>query len=286
MRTLPFTSPLNATDREGVYLDCKLASDDEANRRIWKMTVRTDSSRGEMVYQAEYDLKMAMEEAKQAAQKDENEEVWARVMLPFDKFQLVRGPRLIPDGPKLDVTGGIFQIGMTLSKFMMAQNTTELEDFRPGFFDMHIQGIGFYDNKGVAVAIPAKEEMTSNVPDTLSKKEAQKKRPLLLKIILPLAKIFFSEKANRRKSAMRILREERNMSRSKAILFGIQTRKKSMGIFPSIIKTMGIISIDIIRAVIKSILKVVLVYPFRVVGAFVRMVKQMLGMKVKPSLRE
>jgi len=35
-----------------------------------------------------------------------------------------------------------------------------------------------------------------------------------------------------------------------------------------------------------NILKVLLVYPFRVVGAFVKMVKQMLGMKVKPSLRE
>jgi len=283
MRTQPFTSPLNATNQEGVYLDCKLVSDDEANRRMWKMTVRTDSSRGEMVYQAEYDLQKAMDEAKK--NDDNDDDVWARVIVPFDKFQQVRGPKIMPDGPKLNVTGGIFQIGMTLSKFKMAQKTTVLEDFRPGFFDMHIQGIGFYHDQGVA--IPAKEQiLSSSVPDTLSKKEAQKKRPLLLKMILPISKILFSEKANRRKSAMRILREERNMSRSKAILFGIRSRKKSMGIFPSIIKSLGIISIDSFRAVIKNVLKLVLVYPFRVVGAFVRMVKQMLGMKVKPSLRE
>jgi len=279
MRSLPFTTPLNATGEEGVYLDCQLVSDEEADRRNWKMTVRTDSSRGEMVYQCEYDLQKAMDEAKKKGNDDGG---WARVVVPFDKFQQVRGPRLIPDGPKLNVTGGIFQIGMTLSKFVMGQNTTELENFRPGFFNLHIQRIGFYNNDSVAPV----ETMSPTVPDTLSKEEAEKKRPLLLKMILPVAKIFFSEKANRRKSAMRILREERNMSRGKAILFGIQSRKKSMGSFPSIIKTMGILSVDACRAVILSLLKIVLLYPLRAFGMFVKKVKQMLGMKVKPSLRE
>lgn len=279
MRSLPFTSPLNATGEEGVYLDCQLVSDDEAERRNWKMTVRTDSSRGEQVYQCEYDLQKAMDEAKE---KGDDDGGWARVLVPFDKFQQVRGPRLIPDGPPLNVTGGIFQIGMTLSKFVMGQNTTELENFRPGFFNLHIQRIGFYNNDNVAPVV----KTSSNVPDTLSKKEAEKKRPLLLKMLLPVAKLFFSEKANRRKSAMRILREERNMSRGKAILFGIQSRKTSMGSFPSIIKTMGILSVDACRAVILSVLKIVLLYPLRVIGMFVKKVKQMLGMKVKPSLRE
>lgn len=289
MRTLPFSSaPLNATGMEGIYLDAKLVSDDEPERRVWKMTVRTDTSRGEMVYQAEYDLKQAMDEAA-AASNDSNNDGWARVKVPFDKFQQVRGPRLIPDGPKLDVTGGIYQIGMTLSKFQMAQNTTELSNFRPGFFDMHIQRIGFYNNEGV---VPVEKIVSStttaanNVPETLSKEEAQSKRPLLLKMALPIAKIFFSEKANRRKSAMRILREERGLSRGKAILFGIRCRKQSMGTLSSIAKTMGILSIDAFRTVMKNVLKVVLVYPLRVLGAFVRLVKQMLGMKVKPSLRE
>ncbi|KAL7525945.1 hypothetical protein ACHAXR_001235 [Thalassiosira sp. AJA248-18] len=245
-----------------------------------------------MVYQAEYDLKKAMDDAKAADGNDEN---WARVMVPFDKFQQVRGPRLIPDGPKLDVSGGIYQIGMTLSKFQMAENTTELENFRPGFFDMHIQRIGFYhggdDDGGAATPVVEKEMMTlsssPSVPETLTKEEAERKRPLVLKMLLPVAKIFFSETANRRKSAMRILREERGMSRGKAILFGIQSRKQSMGgLVPSVIKTVGILSIDAFRAVFKNILKIVFVYPLRVVGAFVRTVKKMLGMKVKPSLRE
>lgn len=358
MRTLPFATPLNGEGREGVFLDCMLASDDEASRRMWKMTVRTDSSRGEMVYQAEYDLQKvmdeecdlreALDEAKEAeaelieamkgvakmdvslddvgkemdeakdagedlmkaiedAEKEgregidadngndgEENECWARVFVPFDKFQLVRGPRLVPDGPKLNVTGGIFQIGMTLSKFQMGMNTTELENFRPGYFEMRIQRMGFYSTNDDAAAVANDSNdghdnasVLDSVPDTLSEKEARKKRPLLLKMLLPIAKVFFSEKANRRKSAMRILREERGLSRGKAILFGIRSRKQSMGgCIPSVFKTLGILTVDSFRALVLSILKVVLLYPLRVVGAAVRKVKQMLGMKVKPSMRE
>ena len=305
VRTLPFANnttggggaSLNATDKEGIYMDCNLVSDDEAYRRVWKMTVRTDSSRGELVYQAEYDLQRALEEAKMKAvnageeEEDAQSSSWARVLIPFDNFQQVRGPRLVPDGPKLDLSGGIYQIGMTLSKFKMARNTTELENFRPGYFELRIRRIGFYQSdKNDNMVLPAvmEESNSSNlVPDTLSKEEAAKKRPLLLKLLLPVAKLFFSEKANRRKSAMRILREERNMSRLRAILFGVQCRKKSVGgILPSIVETTRILSIDIFRAVIKNVFKVALVFPLRVVGALVTKVKKMLGMKVKPSLRE
>jgi hypothetical protein len=95
----------------------------------------------------------------------------------------------------------------------------------------------------------------------------------------------FSEKANRRKSAMNILRR-RNMSRSKAILFGIKSRSKSIGLAASVCKTAGIIGVDSARSIVKNILKVAFLYPLRLVGAFVKMVKKAMGMKVKPSLRE
>ena len=275
MRTLPFTEPLQVPEgSDGVYLDCKLVSDNEASRRNWKLTVRTDTSRGEQVYQAEYDLQKAMDEA--------SSDEWPRVKVPFNQFQLVRGPRLIPDADPLDVSGGIYQIGMTMSKFQMAVNTTELDNFRDGFFNMNIQKIGFYKEGG---DVPV-EKMSSSVPDTLSKKEAEKKRPLILQMLLPVAKILFSEKANRRKSAMRILREERGLSRARAILFGIKGRKESMGIIPSVCKTLSILAVDSFRAVVKTVLKIVLVYPLRLVGAIVKSIKKMLGMKVKPSLRE
>jgi hypothetical protein len=313
MRTLPFQDkPLlkEAKDQDntdGLYLEVKRKSDDEPQRRMWKVTVRTDSSRGETVYNAPFDL------AAFAAQAKEKNDEWTRVKVPFETFQQVRGPRLIVDGPKLDLEGGIFQIGMTLSKFKIAVNTTVLDDFRAGYFELLIRQIGFYkdeeevveedvkevevaEKEGSEVEVAETEQTLEQavkeavkeieVPDTLSKKEAEKKRPLPLKILLPIAKLLFSENANRRKSAMGILRNKRNMTRSQAILFGIKSRAKSIGWIPSIGKTVGILSVDSFRGILKNFLKVLLLVPFRLVGKVVVMVKKALGMKVKPSLKE
>jgi hypothetical protein len=279
MRTLPFMQPLNATGMDGVYVDCRLASDKEPEKRVWKMTLRTDPSRGEQVFQSEFDLAQAMKRC-----SSDEEDSMARVYVPFENLQMVRGPRLVPDGPKLNVTGGIFQIGMTLSKFKMAQNTTTLDDFRAGYFDLHISKIGFYSNLIESDAIETISE--AMVPDTLSKREAERKRPLPLRLLLPIAKLLFSEKANRRKSAMNILKEKRKMSRMKAILFGIKSRRKSIGIVPSIGKTVGIIAVDSTRTIVKQVLKLVFLYPLRIVGFIVRSIKKALGMEVKKKMTE
>eukprot|EP00985_Skeletonema_marinoi_P015668 scaffold8147_cov128-Skeletonema_marinoi.AAC.5 len=85
---------------------------------------------------------------------------------------------------------------------------------------------------------------------------------------------------------MRILREERKLSRARAIIWGIKCRKESMGMFKSCAKTAGILSVDILRSVIKTTLKIVLLYPIRLIGATIRAMKKAMGMKVKPSLRE
>jgi hypothetical protein len=162
VRTLPFgTNPssssstssttttatqsfLNATGQDGVYIDCQLTSDNEAYRRVWKMTLRTEASRGEKVYQAEYNLQEAMN-YEAVTTGSNNSSNWARVMIPFTNFQLVRGPRLIPNSPNIDVSSnGIYQIGMTMSKFKIAINTTEIDNFRSGYFELQIQRIGFY----------------------------------------------------------------------------------------------------------------------------------------------
>ena len=84
---------------------------------------------------------------------------------------------------------------------------------------------------------------------------------------------------------MNILRK-RNMSRSKTILFGIKSRAKSIVWAASIYKTTGILGVDSVRSAVKNLLKVVFLYPLRLVGGLVKMVKKALGMKVKPSLRE
>lgn len=278
MRTLPFREPLDATGCDGVFVDCRLASDNEPERRVWKITMRTDTSRGEMVYQAAFPL------PKDAAGEGAD---FARVMVPFDDFQLVRGPRVVPDAPKLNVTGGVYQIGMSLSKFVIGVDTTELEGFRPGFFDLNVRRIGFYfdevvKKKGEPMAVVVSV-------DTLSKEEVQKKRPVLLKILLPISKLFFSEQANRRKSAMKILTQKRGMSRVKAILWGIKSRASNFGIVSSLASAARIIAVDSFRTVLGTALKVCLFYPLVAIGKAIKFVKKYIfRMKVKelPKMTE
>jgi hypothetical protein len=349
LRTLPFAGPLDAAYADGVFVECRLASDDEARRRVWKMTLRTEESRGEKVYQAEYDLGGAMDEAARRGRRrrgggeeekegdatnvdddddDDADADWARVMVPFDDFRMVRGPRLVPGGPRLDVSGGVYQIGMTLSKFRMAANTTEIENFRPGYFELRIRRIGFYgdraanddggdavvdhdddgaaagaaaagDDGGVVVVVGGAPSTGSDghrvVPDTLSREEAMRKRPILLRMLLPVIRLYFSEKASRRRSAMRILRTDRGMGRLGAILLGMRYRRSSRrgagggamgGMLPSAAETARILGVDALRSVVGTVLGVGVVYPLRLVGAIANAMKRMAGVKIEPSLRE
>jgi Complex I intermediate-associated protein 30 (CIA30) len=181
-----------------MYISCRLASDDEPHRRVWKMTTRTESSRGEVLYQAPFELNKGND--------------WNTVRIPFESFRKVRGPRLVPNAPPLNTTGGLYQIGMTMSKFTMGgeKNITELGDFRSGFFELQIRDIGFYSRArpihstagylstlssnfaGIASAVEAPAP-PPNVPRTLSQEEVARRRPLLLKVLLTVAKLFFSE---------------------------------------------------------------------------------------------
>lgn len=269
MRTLPLVSPLNASLADGIFLDGRLASDDEPERRVWKMTVRTDNSRGEQVYQSQFEIPRGSDSFK-------------RIEIPFDSFRLVRGPRLIVGGPPLNTTGGLYQIGMTMSKFLMNENTTMIENFRPGFFDLHLERIGFFSNDSPSTVSSTYSSKSPITVQTLSKKDANKKRPLILKLLLPIAKLFFSEKANRRRSAMKILREKRGMSREKAIIYGIKSRAKARGLVASIFKTGSILSVDVVRAVAIQVLKVCFLLPIRVFRKAIRWIqKYVLRMKLK-----
>ena len=288
---------LNATGQDGVYIDCQLASDNEAYRRVWKMTLRTEASRGEKVYQAEYNLQEAMNNEASLKEVGQTNNSWARVMIPFNNFQLVRGPRLIPNSPKIDVaSSGIYQIGMTMSKFKMAINTTEIDNFRSGYFELKIQRIGFYTTTTYSDNAEKNDVLVNDmylvpppsVPDTLSKSESMKRRPIVLKLLLPIIRLILgTEQTSRRKSAMRILRTSRGMSRLRAIQFGFQYHRKSFGTLGgSIGKTMRILIVDAFRTVIRNALMITLVYPLRLMGAIINRTKSCLGMKVEPTLRE
>ena len=178
-RTNPFREPLQVVqEAEGLYVVARLASYDEPERRAWKMSTRTEQGRGEVVYQAPFVFPSA-----ETAMTEE----WSYIEIPFTDFRLVRGPRQVPNAPPINTTNGLYQIGITMSKFAFGQNTSEIENFRDGFFQLDLGEIGFYThtpNKELSVVTPA----------VLSKQEAKKKRPFLLKVLSPVGSLFFSER--------------------------------------------------------------------------------------------
>jgi hypothetical protein len=173
-RTLPFEGPLKVGDAEGLYLQCRLTSDEEPERRVWKVTTRSEQSRGEQLYQAMFEMPKTRDDE------------WSTVKVPFSSFVQVRGPRLVEGGAPLNTTAGLFQIGISLSKFQISKNVTEIENFRPGYFELQLQEIGVYKADMTVLAVAS--------PNTLPKEAVAKNRPLFLKILFPIVKIFFSEK--------------------------------------------------------------------------------------------
>jgi Complex I intermediate-associated protein 30 (CIA30) len=210
-RTNPFRNPLmlNATLSEemldGFYVQCRLASDNEADRRVWKLTTRTKPDRGELLYQAPIQLNPGVFQDSVASEYVVPD--WQTIYVPFDSFRLVRGPRIIKNGAPLDISKGIYQIGMSMSKFLFAalSDSTEktLDKFRDGYFELHIQEIGAYATFGTSKVngdSPSGADQMSTMGmqkgpplSAYSKFEVTRQRPLLVQLLLLLSKIFFSE---------------------------------------------------------------------------------------------
>ena len=77
-----------------------LARVEDVSRRAWKMSLRTDEGRGEVVYQAAFQPPVG------AAQ---------RVKVPFSDFRLVRGPVALAGAPPLSNLSAVYQIGFTVT---------------------------------------------------------------------------------------------------------------------------------------------------------------------------
>ena len=278
-RTNPFVEPLQVKDGDGLFVKCRLTSDQEPERRVWKISTRTKpGDRGELLYQAPFPFTSNQQ---QSVVGD-----WTTVQVPFDTFRYVRGPRIVPDGPPFDASKGLYQIGMTMSKFVFGENTTELENFRDGFFEFQIKEIGVYKKvtQSVASTDAAQSDAVAVPPKVLTKSQTKQQRSLLLKVLLPVVRmLFFSEQSQRRKSAMRLLREKRQLSRLEAIRWGFRSRAASVGVLPSLAKTMYILLADTVRATLGIAVRVVLLYPIRLVGRGLDLVR---GKKKLPSMTE
>jgi hypothetical protein len=184
-----------------------MASDDEPERRVWKMSTRTRPDRGEQLYQAPI---MAFGGSRRQSNNNNDAGVavvginattsFQRCLVPFSTFEMVRGPRRVANAPPLNYTAGLYQLGMTMSKF--AWEGGELANFRDGVFQVHIKEIGvYYDQNGkeVTASTLTKAAATTTTAATaklgiLSKNESRRKRPLVLKVLTPVATVlFFSE---------------------------------------------------------------------------------------------
>lgn len=294
-RTLPFQdgTPLNVGQGDGFYLKVRLASDNEPERRVWKLTTRVENvQRSEQLYQAMFEIPKEEEGVAVATNDDDDQQPpskeWKTIRVPFESFVQVRGPRIVENGPPLNVTGGLFQVGMTLSKFQIAANTTEFFNFRPGYFELQIQEIGVYsssssennkETEAVAVATTATATATKiDTPLTLTKEEAKKKRPAALKILSPLAKLFFNEKRNRRKSATKIL-QKRGLSQAAIIKFGFQRKANANGIIVACAQFLGDMVSTATRFVLFWTLRIALFYPFKAIRQTLKGLKKEDGNK-------
>eukprot|EP00536_Pseudo-nitzschia_multiseries_P002846 jgi/Psemu1/294989/fgenesh1_pm.39_\ len=282
-RTLPFVdgTPLEVgADKEGLYLVVRLASDDEPEKRVWKMTTRDkNNARSEQLYQAEFQIPKP--------QSTEGDGSWETIRVPFSSFVQVRGPRKIENGPPLDPTGGLFQIGMSLSKFKIASNTTELPDFRPGYFQLQIREIGLYGSNSKTAETSATTAASGDVnkrPEirTVTKKEAEQQRPVVLKVVFPILKLFFSEQRNRRKSATRILKS-RGLNKFQIALFGIRRKAACKGI----VWALGDFLVRSLSTTVRFVsfwtIKLALFYPLVTIRKIIRKVSAAVSSKRTPN---
>jgi len=280
MRTRPMIQPLNATNQDGIYITCRLASDNEPERRVWKVSLRTDESRGEMMlYQAAFTIPPQQMPTPQETVVDlesssSSSSTWTTIQIPFTSFQMVRGPVAVINGPSLNLTRGIYQIGLIMSKFKIGPTMTEMDNFRSGYFDLHIQQIGFYKHTPFVDQSFLDKDVSSSLSSLATVYPKSNKNNTrttsssspLFQILSPLLQFVFSEQANRRRSAMKIITQQRGMNLFQAIQFGIQLRRKSLGYIPSMIQTLRILCLDGIRSIMKWIVRCTIFYPLRLLS--------------------
>lgn len=199
-----------------------------------------------------------------------------RIYIPFKDFRQVRGARLVPEAVPLNTTGGLYQIGMTLSKFIMANNMTELTDFRDGYFEMHLGKIGLYSEQQNN-EVTTNTQLKNNIIRVKSEKEVQKQLPIVFRLFIrPILKLLFSEKATRRKIAMQKLMSGRKqkMTLLEATLFGIKSRSyRKKSVIKGITQSLAIILADFTRVFVRKLLKVIFFYPLVFISRTLKFVK-------------
>ena len=134
-------TPLDLSSQEGLYVDCE--ADADADKRVWKVAMRTRQDRGEIVYQATLKPKPLQRE---------------RFFLPWSDFRL--RARSSPRARRAAALGGERQRHVPdlarRIQFTISDNGAALPGFLQGRFRMKIFGLGSFSaaEQGAQVELP------------------------------------------------------------------------------------------------------------------------------------
>jgi len=210
------SEPLDLSKSSGMFIDCVVLPDVGAdpNKRVWKIAIRTKQDRGEVVYQAQF--------------KPPRKRSTVRV--PFEKFRLVRGPRLVPGAPPLTSSqmNETYQMSIIVTKFMVSENLSALPDFEEGPFALKLFRVGTYGYF-----------RTPKIPRPLTAEEQAAASPILVRLLRPLLSSLFSEKARRRRAATKLL-QARGTARMQRIRLGWAWRKAELGVIGATQRTIAL----------------------------------------------
>eukprot|EP00401_Gymnodinium_catenatum_P051383 CAMPEP_0117540172 /NCGR_PEP_ID=MMETSP0784-20121206/43363_1 /TAXON_ID=39447 /ORGANISM="" /LENGTH=399 /DNA_ID=CAMNT_0005336821 /DNA_START=17 /DNA_END=1216 /DNA_ORIENTATION=+ len=270
-RTRPFREPFDLTGASGLYVMCRLASDMDAERRVWKLSMRTADDRGEVVYQAPFSPPSGGDPMP--------------VYVPFSDFVLVRGPVAVPGGAPLDNVSAVYQLGFTVSKFVIGATMVQLEDFRNGTFQLDIAELGAYSEGGGGQAWLSASADRPTAPEALPEGEARRQQPLLLRLLVfPLLGLVFSETKRRRRRAAQLFRE-RGASTWDLARMGWQLRRglRGQGFLPSVVQAMGEAMSAVVGAGLTLVARLTFLPILRVLGR--RRMRRKLGAEAEKATR-
>ena len=238
--------PLDLSGFDGVYLDCQAGAD--AERRVWKVSIRTRQDRSETVYQAQFEPTSGLRE---------------RFEIPFGDFKLVRGPVLVEGAPPLSASAAnaTYQISLTVSKFLQSGGTfgremKALDNFLDGPFSMRLFSLGGYGESGesAARARVAARSGPEALPRALTDSEQAATLPPMVRALRPLLGAVFGEQSRRRRAATLLLKARGTGALGRSRL-GWAWRARSLGVGRAALATASVAAREVATAVLGVVLR-------------------------------
>eukprot|EP00239_Pterosperma_sp_CCMP1384_P000875 CAMPEP_0197850990 /NCGR_PEP_ID=MMETSP1438-20131217/16947_1 /TAXON_ID=1461541 /ORGANISM="Pterosperma sp., Strain CCMP1384" /LENGTH=441 /DNA_ID=CAMNT_0043464439 /DNA_START=71 /DNA_END=1396 /DNA_ORIENTATION=+ len=267
-RTKALASAVDLSKYNGLVLRCALESDDEPERRTWKVTLRTQNNRGEIVYQAAFTPPVAIPDTAPPP-----------IHIPWNKFRLVRGPAVMEGVPPLsaDQCKSVYGLGLIMSRFGAQGPMT---NFKSGAFRLAIHGLGCYSTSPEGDQLPP-VDMLPPLTESSATTANRGTRTILTFILAPILAIVFNEQSRRRKQARALLKKMFGFGPLRARAFGQKLKRQRMSGLKALVQGMVELTADAITTVLSLPVRLLFIAA-SFVGKFLRFVK---GKKPLPSMK-